>query len=636
MKKYDIFEDRKTMKKASHRVLRSHYFLLVFLTLLLIFFGSEFKESVLSFGDLGFLKEKSGEEAGKTDVGNILTMDDVFTDISKGKLDEGALLSDELSASLQEKYQSFAAMGLTEGVLAHIVNEVWSGKLFVKAAQSIRFFTRSERASSVIFVICSLIVYTLALVFFMNVYSAVIRRIYLEARIYERVFFTDVFHFAFIHRWIRASWVMLVTMIYRDLWGLTIVGGLIKHYSYAAVPYIVAENPSLKPNQAITLSRKMMDGHKMELFLYDLSMLGWVILGVVTYGVSELAYGVPYRIANETEFYARVRQDAIARGVEGIEVLNDPWLFAKADKILLYETYFNVVDEITLLHEEKVEMKSWQRFLADWFGVWWGTLDQKKKYDDLEGRRYSIEYLEHSMKGIAYPRWLNPVWPKKEIEKQGQFSFLRNYSLWTLFLLFIVFSFVGWTWEVALHYMQTGLLANRGKLYGPWLPIYGSGGLIALCLCARFRKKPALEFLVCTGLCGVLEYMTAWLLETNYHTRWWSYDGYFLNLHGRICAEGLLVFGLGCCLVVYFFAPVFDYLMSGLNKKVLIGISLAFAILFTADSIYSSFYPNLAEGAIEADQIQAEDLPPEALAKLSLPSDLRLQLRRNDKFAKQA
>ena len=42
------------------------------------------------------------------------------------------------------------------------------------------------------------------------------------------------------------------------------------------------------------------------------------------------------------------------------------------------------------------------------------------------------------------------------------------------------------------------------------------------------------------------------------HNKWWDYSGYLLNLNGKICLEGLIVFALAGCAVVYFFAPLLD------------------------------------------------------------------------------
>ena len=74
----------------------------------------------------------------------------------------------------------------------------------------------------------------------------------------------------------------------------------------------------------------------------------------------------------------------------------------------------------------------------------------------------------------------------------------------------------------------------------------------------------------------------------------------------RICAEGLLVFGIGCCAVVYLIAPVFDFLLSKVKEKVLIGISLALAVLYGTDFVYSNMHPNMAKGAIEEEAPAAQ------------------------------
>lgn len=82
-------------------------------------------------------------------------------------------------------------------------------------------------------------------------------------------------------------------------------------------------------------------------------------------------------------------------------------------------------------------------------------------------------------------------------------------------------------WEVLLHIYYDGQIINRGFTHGPWLPIYGVGGVIIITLLKRFRDRPVLEFLVAFVLCGFIEYFTAWLLETVNGEKWWDYSGYF-------------------------------------------------------------------------------------------------------------
>ena len=50
-----------------------------------------------------------------------------------------------------------------------------------------------------------------------------------------------------------------------------------------------------------------------------------------------------------------------------------------------------------------------------------------------------------------------------------------------------------------------------------------------------------------------------------YRIEWWDYSGYFLNLDGRICAEGLCVFGIGGMAFIYVLAPVFDNMIAKIN-----------------------------------------------------------------------
>ena len=615
MDKNHILMQRKELKERGHRVMRSHYFLLVFLCLAMMLFGTEFKQVIngisgyTSFGGGYFVnylieQQSSPVKENMTDV--LLSSDDVVGDILSGHMWDGILKSDQLEQHLQETANDSSFLSRSEGELAKLVNTLWSGRLFTRLAQTIYSVTKSDRAVSVIFTIGGFLWFALVYLLLKNVYSAAMRRMFLEARMYSKVSYMDILHFAAVRKWLKAAGTLAFKYILEILWSFTVVGGIIKYYSYFAVPYIVAENPDMTPAETVTLSRKMMDGHKMELLEFQLTLIGWQILSIFTFGFSDMFYGAPYRMACYTEFYVRVREQAVEAGIPGTELLDDRYLFEKADKILLLETYFDVVDEVTLLLEERVELGLWQKRISDWFGLWIGSLELKKQHDDLEGRKYVIQDLKKSMDGLAYPQRLNPRWRTKEIHRLGHFSFMRSYSLWTLFLLFIVFSMIGWSWELALHFMQTGEVANRGVLHGPWLPIYGSGGVVVLLICSRFRSNPVAEFFTSILLCGTLEYFSAWYLEMKFHERWWSYDGYFLNLHGRICAEGLLVFGVGCCIVVYLIAPIFDFLLSKVKPKILIGICIVLAALFAGDLVYSQVHPNMTPGAVEVKKEKEE------------------------------
>lgn len=99
----------------------------------------------------------------------------------------------------------------------------------------------------------------------------------------------------------------------------------------------------------------------------------------------------------------------------------------------------------------------------------------------------------------------------------------KVYPITTLILLFFLFSFTGWVWEVICHLVEDRMFINRGVLFGPWLPIYGTGGILILVLLKRFFDRPGLLFVMIMTVCGVVEYVTGWWLETFFHTRWWDY-----------------------------------------------------------------------------------------------------------------
>lgn len=95
--------------------------------------------------------------------------------------------------------------------------------------------------------------------------------------------------------------------IYLFLWTLLFwIPGIVKSYSYAMTNYILIDNPNMTANEAITESRKMMDGHKAELFILDLSFLGWYILSCFTFGIL-LLYVDPYHMATRAAFYENLR-----------------------------------------------------------------------------------------------------------------------------------------------------------------------------------------------------------------------------------------------------------------------------------------------------------------------------------------
>ena len=103
----------------------------------------------------------------------------------------------------------------------------------------------------------------------------------------------------------------LLYYVYVFLWSLLLlIPGCIKSYSYAMTPYILKDNPEMKNNAAIEESMRMMDGHKLELFLLDLSFIGWAILSILTCGIGFL-WLVPYMNMARVNFYEDLKKASI-------------------------------------------------------------------------------------------------------------------------------------------------------------------------------------------------------------------------------------------------------------------------------------------------------------------------------------
>ena len=88
---------------------------------------------------------------------------------------------------------------------------------------------------------------------------------------------------------------------------LLIVPGLIKAYEYSMIPYLLAENPNLSASEAFSLSKQMTTGQKMNLFVLDLSFLGWIILGLICCGIGIL-FVLPYPEATKAEVYLNLKE----------------------------------------------------------------------------------------------------------------------------------------------------------------------------------------------------------------------------------------------------------------------------------------------------------------------------------------
>lgn len=155
---------------------------------------------------------------------------------------------------------------------------------------------------------------------------------------------------------------------------------------------------------------------------------------------------------------------------------------------------------------------------------------------------------------------------------------------------------IGWLYEVLLHVVTDGAFVNRGIFHGPWLPIYGTGCLMLVGIKQLIGNRSGIFFAVSVAACGVIEYVTSWLMEVIYHTRWWDYSDCMFNLNGRIFLGGLLGFGAAGYLFVYGLLPILTKQYRKMPAKVQSRIILLFLLVFLADMVLSLLFPNMGAG----------------------------------------
>lgn len=109
---------------------------------------------------------------------------------------------------------------------------------------------------------------------------------------------------------------MFLISLYTALWSmLFVIPGIVKGYSYSLAIYIKSENPNIPASTAIELSKRMTNGHKMDLFVLDMSFIGWWILSAFTLHILGILYVMPYQYASKAFAYEEIKEEALANQI---------------------------------------------------------------------------------------------------------------------------------------------------------------------------------------------------------------------------------------------------------------------------------------------------------------------------------
>lgn len=158
-----------------------------------------------------------------------------------------------------------------------------------------------------------------------------------------------------------------------------------------------------------------------------------------------------------------------------------------------------------------------------------------------------------------------------------------TYSFYELALLFFIYGFLGWCCEVAFAAVKTGKFVNRGFLNGPICPIYGFGVVACIVVLTPLSDSLLALFAGSMLLTSALEFVTGWILEKAFHTKWWDYSDVKFNLRGYICLEFSIIWGFAATFIMKLVHPMIYHLVTllpPLAGKIILGV---LCVLILAD-----------------------------------------------------
>ena len=207
------------------------------------------------------------------------------------------------------------------------------------------------------------------------------------------------------------------------------------------------------------------------------------------------------------------------------------------------------------------------------------------------------------------------------------------------FVEFILYSFLGWVWESIYCTVKEKKWADRGFLFGPICPIYGScvvGASLVLVLFPRLSEPDFpvwILFILCYIGSAIAEFGTSWVLEKRFHARWWDYSKMPLNIQGRICVPVSCTFGIAGVLIIKYLLPLIAFARGLIPPLIYELLALCFAILFGAD--FAMTEVSLSQLLEEVEKIHAEfnEKAQERYDKVAeIPENIKNRIERSRAF----
>ena len=162
-----------------------------------------------------------------------------------------------------------------------------------------------------------------------------------------------------------------------------------------------------------------------------------------------------------------------------------------------------------------------------------------------------------------------------------------------LLFMFILFCNIGWVQESVIESLYHRRPVNRGFLKGPYIPIYGFGGMFLLICCVPFKDNGFLVYFVGMLGCTVLEYFVGWLLESIFHKQFWDYSMLKFTYKNRISLISSLFWGLLALFMVYILHGIVDWVLGVVPNIVMMIYTMVMSLAMLVDFIVTVVYQSV-------------------------------------------
>lgn len=446
------------------------------------------------------------------------------------------------------------------GMFVSIILYLFIGIRQIKILLNIILLTISSvKIEETIIIVLSGFLILLLVTIIQNSYRIAIKRIFMEARLYQKIK-TDRFVFLFA---VKKLYKPIKTLIICDLLKLitlpTLYGGISVSYSLMMVPYILCENPDIDTFEAISLSKRMMYGHRYEAFKIDLSLLGHLVLSGLTFGLSSVLYSNMYREAIFAEYYAYLRQNAKDIKISYYDRINDDYLVNVVSKDYLDNKYIPVIENLTSsLDIRKSKHTGLRGFVENNLGHVYKNDADEKLYDESILQNELIEEYKRVLDQKQYPDELSSLFIQNKI------SYLRRNTVINNFLITFILIVLSTLVMIGYRYSLKGLLNINVISLVVKISLLCMLFMVTETLLYKSKRKPSLYIFLFIVLLTTCDLLLCYL----YPTFAW------INNFNRVSLFNLVLVITAILFLTYILVPTFDNALRKMNKYLRIFICL--------------------------------------------------------------